>query len=50
LLFLELAEAEAEESFTLIPDSGLGSYENVMKDFAEKQTAYHVRLISGQGF
>jgi hypothetical protein len=55
LLFLELAE----DSFTIIPGSEVKKYKNklrfstrkkVMKDFAKKQTAEHVRLISGQGF
>jgi hypothetical protein len=55
LLFLELAE----NSFTLIPGLKLTKWiknlrfstrKKVMKDFAEKQTAENVRLISGQGF
>jgi hypothetical protein len=54
LLFLKLAE----DSFTLISGSEVTKYikklrfstrKKVMKDFAKKQTAEHVRLISDLG-
>jgi hypothetical protein len=53
-MYVSSSDSKPAYRYSLVPGKtpffrALGS-KKVMKDFAEKQTAVHVRLISGQGF